>query len=227
MQDLAKARALLALARSLEDGGFSVHLQPRAGLDYFSAEPDEAKAQLAASTALMDDIEPGDGRSPPIIHVVSWSEGRSLADPSVIEESIRIARYALSEYRGRRARGLVPDMSADAEARARTEALLADARAVIAAIELSIESPWSARGLYEILASGFFPLPALAALRDEFAEAARWKTASIAGAVRVVDEAGSAIPVPERMREVVEVARRRASKRGLAASGPVPPGSIR
>jgi len=48
----------------------------------------KAKAQLAAVTALMDDIEPQDPNSPPIIHVVSYCEASHLADPAAVNESI-------------------------------------------------------------------------------------------------------------------------------------------
>jgi len=59
LQDLAKSRSCwLSLVKSLEDEKFQVLLQPRAGLDYFSPDQDKAKAQLAAVTALMDDIDP-------------------------------------------------------------------------------------------------------------------------------------------------------------------------
>ena len=47
VQDLAKARASLRLVRDLESPSFSVMLQPRGGLDYFSPDLDHAKAQLA------------------------------------------------------------------------------------------------------------------------------------------------------------------------------------
>lgn len=56
--DLAKSRAMLRLVRQLEDERFRVILQPRAGLDSFSPDLLRARAQLAAATALMDDIEP-------------------------------------------------------------------------------------------------------------------------------------------------------------------------
>ena len=70
IQDLAKSRALLHLMKDLEDDSFKVLLQPRAGLDYFKTDLEEAKVQLAAVTALMDDIDPHNEMSPPIIHVV-------------------------------------------------------------------------------------------------------------------------------------------------------------
>ena len=43
IQDLAKSRAMLKLVKELEDSHFRVVLQPRAGLDYFSADLDKAK----------------------------------------------------------------------------------------------------------------------------------------------------------------------------------------
>ena len=161
VQDLAKARALLALLRELEDRDFRVVLQPRAGLDYFSADPARAKAQLAAVTALMDDIEPDDAASPPMVHVVSWSEAVRFADPPVIAESVQITRHALAEHRRLRARGMVDDMGNHPEVWSRTRDLLAESRAVIRAIEASIPDPGSPAGLYGICASGCLPVPYL------------------------------------------------------------------
>ncbi len=199
IQDLAKARATLQLVRRLEDRRFRVILQPRGGLDYFSAEADEAKAQLAAVTALMDDIEPKNAASPPIIHVVSYSEGAHLADPAVVNESIRITRQALQDYRSLRSKGEVGDMTANREVDARCHELAADARAVIAAIEAALPNPYSAEGLYAMFAAGFFPVPYLWQCREEFAHATSWKTKLAHGSVRVVDRDGRPIPVAQRM----------------------------
>ena len=204
VNDLAKARALLQLVRELEDGDFSVHLQPRGGLDYFSGDEATAKAQLAAVTALMDDIEPWDARSPEIIHVVSWSEGTRLADPGVIEDSIRITGHALSEWRRLRAEGLVDDMSRNPSVLRRTSELLSEARSVIAAICATIPDPFSPAGMYRILADGFLPLPWLSELKEEFSEATSWKTGMIDGAVKVIDAEGIVMPAALRMPVVVE-----------------------
>lgn len=209
VQDLAKARALLGLVRGLEGPGFEVYLQPRAGLDYFSRDEERAKSQLAASTALMDDIESADESSPQVIHVVSWCEARGLADPEAAEESIRITRRALDRYRALRRSGQVPDMGADPEVLERTELLAAEAKALVSAIEASIERPYTPEGLYRILASGFFAVPRLSALREEFAEATRWSTATLRGATRTVDGTGAPVPVAERARAAAETARRR------------------
>ena len=47
----------------------------------------------------MDDIDPNNEMSPEIIHVVSYSEALFLATPDILNDSIRITRTALNEYR--------------------------------------------------------------------------------------------------------------------------------
>lgn len=202
IQDLAKSRAMMLLVRELEDDHFRVLLQPRAGLDYFSAELDKAKAQLAAATALMDDIEPADCQSPPLIHVVGYSEASHLADPLTVNESIQITRHALDQYRQLRAKGEVDDMTHHAEVAARTQELLADARTVLHAIDTTIRNPLSVEGLYEVLARGFLPVPYLWECGDEFPQAVRWHTRLIRGSVKVVDEAGQPLSPRERLSEM-------------------------
>lgn len=202
VQDLAKSRAMLRLVRELQDNRFSVMLQPRGGLDYFSPDPDRAKAQVAAVTALMDDIEPNDAASPPLIHVVSYSEASRLADPAVVNESIQITRCALEAYRDLRRRGQIDDMSRHLEVAARTDALLWEARALLEAIETSIPDPYSADGLYRIFADGYLPVPYLWECRDEFRKALAWQTRLAHGSVKVVDTEGQPISTAERMRRL-------------------------
>ncbi len=202
IQDLAKARGLLQLVRELEDGSFRVVLQPRGGLDYFSPDGDKARAQLAAVTALADDIEPQDRASPQIIHVVSFSEAIGLADPPTVIESIKLTRHALAEYRRLRAAGQVEDMSRNPEVSARTEALVAEARIVLAAVETEVRQPYTAEGLYNVFARGFLPVPYLWEGRDEFRAAVQWQTRPVRGGVAVVDEAGRVVNAAERMRRV-------------------------
>ena len=199
VEDLAKSRALLQLLRTLEDSSFSVTLETRAGLDYLSADPFRAKAQLAADAALMDDIEPHDASSPGIIHVVSWTEATRFADPEVITESVQVTRHALAEYRRLRAKGLVDDMASSTEVRDRVEGLVAGASAVIRAIEAAIPSPWSAAGLYRMFAAGFLPVPWLWECREEFPCAVGWRTRLLRGAVRLVDARGVPLSVNARI----------------------------
>lgn len=199
VQDLAKARATLVLVRELEDRSFRVILQPRSGLDSFSPNKEKAKAQLAAGTALMDDIEPHNPGSPHLIHVVSFSEGYELADPFVIEESIKITRHALEEYRRLRKKGDIDDMEQNLEVKIRTEELLSEARTVIKEIESRILNPYTAGGLYQAFAEGFLPVPYLWECREELEKAVQWKTRLIRGSVKVVDEGGIPIPASRRM----------------------------
>jgi len=204
VQDLAKSRATLTLLRELQDDRFAVILQGRAGLDYFSHDLDRAKAQLASATALMDDIEPNDPASPPIIHVVSFSEASHLADPPVVDESIQITRQALAEYRRLRARGDIDDMTADPEVETRTAELLSESRAVLRAIERTVPDPYSAEGLYQVFAAGFLPVPYLWECRDEFRRAVQWPTRLIRGSVKAVDERGLPLPAAQRARRTAE-----------------------
>jgi hypothetical protein len=199
VQDLAKARAMLCLARELEDDHFHVILQPRAGLDYFSPDLTKARVQLAAVSAMMDDIEPHDPSSPSVIHVVSYSEASQLADPPIVNESIQITRQAIEQYRRLRARGQVDDMTNHREVVARTENLLAEARTVIRAIESTIPDPYTPHGLYGMLAKGFLPVPYLWECREEFKNAVKWQTRVIHGSVKIVDEVGDPIPEADRV----------------------------
>lgn len=202
IQDLAKSRALLQLVRELEDDRFQVFLQPRGGLDYFSPNVEKAKAQLAAVTALMDDIEPQDASSPSLIHVVSYSEASHLADPTVVNESIQITRCALDEYRRLRKRGEVDDLSQHPQVADRTEELLSEARILLNAIEQKVHAPYSAKGLYDILARGFLPIPYLWECKEEFRKATAWTTKIINGSVKIVNAQGRIIPAAERVSDL-------------------------
>jgi hypothetical protein len=208
VQDLAKSRAMLTLVRELADERFRVFLQPRGGLDYFSHDLAKARAQLAAVSALMDDIEPHNAASPEIVHVVSYSEASHLADPDVIDESIQITRHATGEYRRLRAKGDIDDMGRHPDVASRTAELLAETRTVIEAIESAVPNPYTAEGLYQVFAQGFLPVPYLWECREEFAQATRWQTRLIRGGVKVVDEEGAPIPARERMRRSAEQASR-------------------
>jgi hypothetical protein len=152
----------------------------------------------------MDDIEPHDPASPQIIHVVGYSEGYALADPDVVDESIRITRHALSEYRRLRAAGEVDDLSSNALVLERTSGLIRDARLAIEAIEARLPDPYSPEGLYAILASGFLAAPLLTACRGEFPAALRWRTRVIGGAVTAVDEDGRPVAAEDRIGEAAE-----------------------
>lgn len=199
VQDLAKARAVLTLVRECEDGGFRVILQPRGGLDYFSPRPEKAKAQLAAVTALMDDIAPHDEASPSLIHVVSFSEGYELAGPAVIDESIKITRHALSTYRRLRRKGDIDDLSRNPDVAMRTEEVLSEARTLLKGIETLVRHPTTADGLYQAFVMGFLPVPYLWGCREDFPKATRWQTRLVRGGIRVVNAQGAPVSAAERV----------------------------
>lgn len=199
VQDLAKSRALLALAKSLESHDFKVLLQPRAGLDYFKPNLYEAKIQLAAVTALMDDIDPNNERSPSIIHVVSYSEASHLATPEIINESIQITQFALQEYRRRRRLGLVEDMTNHHDVTDRMNRILHDANQLIDAMEDSVANLYSVEGFYKIFAAGFLPVPYLWGETKEFAHALNWSTSPLHGGIHVIRNDGTPMPMEERI----------------------------
>lgn len=193
IQDLAKSRAMLKLVRSLEDDNFRVILQPRAGLDYFKPDLYEAKIQLAAVTALMDDIEPNNPKSPEIIHVVSYSEALHLATPDVINESIKITQQSLIEYRKLKKQGNIIDTNQSNEVDKRSRELLESAKSIINVIETIINDPYSAEGFYTIFAAGFLPVPYLWGETEEFSHAKNWKTKPEHGSVKLADEDGKVL----------------------------------
>lgn len=204
IQDLAKARATLRLVRELEDASFRVTLQPRAGLDCFSVDPTRARAQLAAVTALMDDIEPSRPDSPPLVHVVSYSEATHLATPDVIIESLQITQAALRRYRALRRAGEVPDMAADVETEVRTVALYEQAAQLLRAIEAHVAEPYTAEGLYRVFAAGFLPVPQLWACRQQFPAAVGGTTALLDGGVVLTDSSGRPVQAAERLQACLE-----------------------
>ena len=198
VQDLAKSRALLSLIRELEDSSFRVILQPRAGLDYFKPDLEVAKVQLAAVTALMDDIEPHDETSPPIIHVVSYSEASHLATPEVVNESIKITQYSLQKYRELKRKGEIPDLGRKLEVKERTGELIEAAKTLIAGMEAFISDLYTPEGLYKAFAAGFLQVPYLWGEMGEFQFAKAWTTKPIRGGVKIVDKDSSPVK-PERI----------------------------
>ena len=199
VQDLAKSRTMVKLIRSLEDRNFRVLLQPRAGLDYFKPDLYEARMQLAAVTALMDDIDPHDETDPPIIHVVSYSEASHLATPDIINESIQITQHSLQKYREWKRQGKAEDMSRNENVEERAEDLFKSAKKILAAMEETIDDLYSAEGFYKILAAGFLPVPYLWGEVEEFRYARDWRTKPVKGGVKVVDENNKVMKTEDRI----------------------------
>lgn len=186
IQDLAKGRTMLKLVKELEDRSFRVILQTRAGLDYFKPDLETAKRQLATVTALMDDIDPQNEMSPEIIHVVSYSEALFLATPDILNDSIRITKTALREYRELKAKELTPDVVTDDITKRQIE-LETACRKIIKAMEEYIPNLYSPEGLYLAFVAGWLPVPELWSESDEFVHAKGWGTRMTNGGVVLCD----------------------------------------
>lgn len=186
IQDLAKGRTLLKLVKELEDDSFRVVLQTRAGLDYFKPNLETAKEQLATVTALMDDIDPNNEMSPEIIHVVSYSEALFLATPDILNDSIKITKTSLNEYRKLKKQGLTPDVMTD-EINKRQNNLESACRKIIKAMEENIPNLYSPEGLYLAFIAGWLPVPELWSDSDEFVHAKAWGTRMTNGGVVLCD----------------------------------------
>ena len=186
IQDLAKSRALLSLVKGLEDDKFRVILQTRAGLDYFKPDLEKAKIQLAAVTAMMDDIEPNNIYSPEIIHVVSYSEALFLATPDILNDSIKITRTSLNEYRRLKRAGMAPETITD-EINERTDILKNAAIKIIRAMEENISNLYSPEGLYIASVAVWLPVPELWSDSDEFMHAKCWETKRVNGGIWLAD----------------------------------------
>lgn len=197
IQDLAKSRVMLKLVKELEDENFRVILQTRAGLDYFKPDIDTAKEQLASVTALMDDIEPLNVKSPEIIHVVSYSEALFLATPEILNDSIRITRTALNEYRKMKKRGLTFNVEND-EIYSRQCKLEMECRKILKAMEDNISNLYSPEGLYLAFVGGWMPVPELWSNSEEFKFARDWETSMWNGSMILTNE-GKKVSIEERI----------------------------
>ena len=186
IQDLAKSRAMLSLIKALEDKEFHVVLQTRTGLDFFRPDIEIAKVQLAATTALMDDIDPYNQHSPEIIHVVGYSEALFLATPAIINDSIRITKKALTDYRQMKALHLTFNVM-DNEIQKRKFELEESARKLISAMEEYIPDLYSPEGFYLAFVAGWLPVPKLWLDTKEFVHAQEWDSRIINGGVKLYD----------------------------------------
>ena len=201
IQDLAKSRAMLHLAKELEDDNFRIILQTRAGLDYFKPDLEAAKVQLASVTAMMDDIDPDNEYSPDIIHVVSYCEALHLATPDIINDSIKITRTALNEYRRLKKLELTPNAKTDNIAE-RTEILKTSVNTILKAMEETIPDLYSPEGFYIAFVAGWLPVPELWSDSDEFVHAKCWETKMQNGGTHLVTH-GLIMPLEVRINKCI------------------------
>ena len=203
IQDLAKGRVLLKLVRELVDEDFKVSLQTRAGLDFFSPDIEKAKVQLAAVTALMDDIEPENENSPQIIHVVSYSEAIRLATPAIMNESIQITLSALKEYRRLRRLKKIENMAYNKDVLDRVDDMYNEAKESITILENYLPNLYTPEGFYQVFKQGFFPVPYMLDETGKYTDAVNWKTAIKNGGIRVVNDKGEVIRTPDRYKKII------------------------
>lgn len=195
--DLAKARAILELIKPLCDDTFTLYLQPRAGLDYFSPDEQLAKIQLAGVAMLMDDIEPDNPLSPPIVHVVSYSEALYLATPPIIDESIKITLGSIQHYRNLKKEGLIDLEHIENDVKRRVKWFVSEATVILEGIENSIEEPYTPEGLYSIFVNGFLPTPYLWGNVEKFPNAVKFKTRMHNGMTILCDDVGKVVTAHE------------------------------
>lgn len=151
--DLAKMSAKRELIEGLEDAGFAVFRQVRAGLASMPADFDRAKGHLASSATISQALDPH------ILHVVGYSESDHAITAGELIESCRIAHGAL----GNALRGL-PDMTADPAVRKRKDVLMAEAGLLLEALrelgEGRSEDPWTDPGVIAAaVANGILDAP--------------------------------------------------------------------
>lgn len=176
--DLAKCLAQISLAESLADDSFRVWRQSRTGLLSFPLSVPQARAHLAQSIMLQMAIHPS------IIHIVGYTEAHHAADADEVIESALMATGVIdTALRGN------PDMTADPLIRERRDELLAETAILLSAIETlgeHSEDPLTDPAvLAEAVRVGLLDAPQL--VNNAFARGAV-RTASVDGAIRVVDE---------------------------------------
>ena len=189
--DLAKMLAKREMICSLEDAGFTVFHQVRAGLASLSPRANLAKGQMAASAVISLAMKPQ------ILHVVGYSEGDHAVTAGELIESCEIAHGVLKAV----LQGL-PDFASDEAVQRRKAELLSEARVLLDAIKSLAPAgaaPWSSPGaLVQAVERGILDAPGLCGNPHARGQVA---TAIIDGACRAVDPAtGKALSEIERLR---------------------------
>ncbi len=122
--DLAKMIACLQITEDLEGSNFRIWRQTRTGLLSYPMDPVEASGHLAASVYLQMALKPN------ILHIVGHTEAHHAATAGDVVTACRLAKRAVENaLRG------IPNMSADREVQARVKELVAEAKAILQAIQ--------------------------------------------------------------------------------------------
>lgn len=198
--DIAKARAILQLIKPLENENFKITLQPRAGLDFFAPDENLAKAQLAMVSMVMDDIEPHINNSPPIIHVVSYSEALHLADPTIMDESIKISCGAIEHIRKLKDEHQFDTTVYEPSIEQKTNYFVHEAMIVLSSIEKHVHNYLSAQGFYDIYKAGYLPTPYLWNSTEQFENAIYFKSRYENGSTILIDINGNKVTAEQRIR---------------------------
>ncbi|SMP65571.1 hypothetical protein SAMN06298221_12016 [Sphaerochaeta associata] len=203
VQDIAKSRAMMSITRKLEDRNFKVIFETRAGLSLFSSDIDKAKKQLVATTLLMDDLAKAPKFNPDIIHVVNYSEGKFLADPDVVIESIKLTLHSLKSYQTfKKKEGSLVSRDEKEWIENKEFELVSEANSVITAMEQSIPNLYSPEGFNIAFKQGWFPVPHLWVGRDEYSNAVNWDVQYINGGYYLVNELGKPLSAVERTNKI-------------------------
>lgn len=205
IHDLAKSRVLLKIIKKLEDKNFKIFFQTRAGLDYFSPDYEISKLQLATVTALMDDIDPLNENSPEIIHVVSYSEAINLANPEIINDSIKITLFTLEKYRELRKKDKIENMAYNKEVSYRFNDLLDETESAISLLEKNIPYLYSPEGFFKIFCDGFLPVPFLIDCLNKYPKAKQYQTQLVNGGIKIVDAFSNVIRTEKRFKSILNI----------------------
>lgn len=211
--DLAKMLAMRDLIESLQDDGFRVFREVRAGLTSFPVDSGAARGQLASSTFLQMALEPD------IVHVVAYCEADHAATAPEVVESCRIVRGVIENclFEG------MPDMTGDPAVAARREELVSEARvlldAILALAGPGVQEPWTDPDtLVQALRLGLLDAPHL---KGNPVARGELRTRMIGGACRAVNDRGEPIREADRIEGLVSESRLQGSPairhgRGLA-----------
>lgn len=198
-QDIIKSRALLRLVKSLENDSFRIIYQPRAGLDYFSADLDKACIQLVSVTALMKDIVFMHSNLLEVLHVVSYSEGVGLANPDIINQSIRICKAVFDQYDNYKRKVDMSIFYNNKEINEKTSDMVADVQKLMDHLESTYHNLYSPQGFYQIFIDGVLPVPFLWEGRNDFPLAVDQRISLIDGSMKLLKPNGDSMHMDERI----------------------------